>query len=267
MISKKLNIFCVTNKEISPLKKNNYTIVGVGKATLPDSYLNCSTKQNIFYKEEFYSELTFHYWYWKNMLDISNKEWIGFCQKRRFWIKSASKNIMINKDNLNQHLLVDPEEDWENYESLLCTPINVNNIKKMKILKRGWRSLLKKPSILFDESKQTLALHFDMHHGYGNLNKAIELLETQDRNDFFEYVNSNTKFNAHIMFISKNIILDKWFNTLFSWLERCEEVFGFKNLKGYDTLRLYAYLSERYLSFWFKKYTTHKEQPWVFIDN
>ena len=27
-----------------------------------------------------------------------------------------------------------------------------------------------------------------MHHGYGNLNKAIKLLEHEDRSDFLDYV-------------------------------------------------------------------------------
>ena len=39
-----------------------------------------------------------------------------------------------------------------------------------------------------------------------------------------------------------------------------------KVLKGYDTERLYAYLAERYLSFWFTKYTRYREHPWAFID-
>ena len=64
----------------------------------------------------------------------------------------------------------------------------------------------------------------------------------------------------------KKEVLNNWFGSLFPWLERCEKFFGFKNLKGYDTTRLYAFLAERYLSYWFKKYTNHKEQPWVFID-
>ena len=41
---------------------------------------------------------------------------------------------------------------------------------------------------------------------------------------------------------------------------------AFDNLKGYDQTRLYAYLSERYLSFWFKKYSKYIEWPWVFRD-
>ena len=91
--------------------------------------------------------------------------------------------------------------------------------------------------------------------------------DTDDKNDFNTYVNTSTKFNPHIMFIAKAEIANKWFNKLFPWLERCEKIIGFKNLSGYDTKRLYAYLAERYLSFWFKKYTTYKEHPWIFIQN
>ena len=68
------------------------------------------------------------------------------------------------------------------------------------------------------------------------------------------------------MFISKKKVMKKWFSSLFLWLEKCEQEFGFKKLKGYDTTRLYAYLAERYLSYWFKKYTKYKEHPWTFID-
>ena len=68
------------------------------------------------------------------------------------------------------------------------------------------------------------------------------------------------------MFIAKKKIMQKWFSILFPWLKRCEDRFGFENLKGYETTRIYAFLSERYLSFWFKKYTNFKEHPWVFLN-
>ena len=35
--------------------------------------------------------MTFHYWYWQNCLQNENKDWIGFCQKRRFWLKKNTK--------------------------------------------------------------------------------------------------------------------------------------------------------------------------------
>ena len=61
----------------------------------------------------------------------------------------------------------------------------------MKLIKRGWRNILKKPSIFFNSKNINLSVHFDMHHGYGNLAKAVNLLDKEDRNDFKEYLESN----------------------------------------------------------------------------
>jgi hypothetical protein len=102
-----------------------------------------------------------------------------------------------------------------------------------------------------------------MHHGYGNLDKAINLLDDNDRDEFRSYVENQVCFNPNIMFIAKIDIANQWFCKLFPWLSRCEKIFGFENLKGYDTQRLYAYLAERYLSFWFKKYSKYIEWPYV----
>ena len=88
-----------------------------------------------------------------------------------------------------------------------------------------------------------------MHHGYGNLDKAINLLHDDNTKEFRMQVNNKISFNSHIMFIAKAYMADRWFKTLFLWLFRCKKIFGFKNHKGYDTKRLYAYLAERYLSF------------------
>ena len=261
-----LDIYCVTNKRLPHIENTNYKLVGVGKNDFPESYLDCSSGKNIYEKETYYSELTFHYWYWKNKLNLNNLNWVGFCQKRRFWVKTHYKENETNIKNINQHILFEPEDDWQKYDSIICEPININGAKKIKILKRGWKYILKDPEILFNKKKENILFHFDMHHGYGNLEKAIEVMHSKDKKDFFDYVNNKTYFNPHIMVISKNIILDKWFKDLFSWLEKCENIFGFEKLKGYDTGRIYAYLSERYLSFWFKKYTKYKEHPWKFVD-
>ena len=135
------------------------------------------------------------------------------------------------------------------------------------MIKRGLRSIIKDPSILFNQKKQSLLLHFDMHHGYGNMEKAINLINEEDRNDFYNYLNSSTSYNPHIMFISKPHIANEWFSVLFPWLLKCEKIFGFEKLNGYDTQRLYAFLAERYLSFWFKKYTKSLNWPWMFREH
>ena len=196
-------------------------------------------------------------------MNVCKNQWIGFCQKRRFWIKPNSKGANVNKKNFKEHLLTELNEEYNNFETIICEPISLLGVKKMKLIKRGWRNLIKNPSIFFDQSKHTISLHFDMHHGYKNLEIASDLLNLEDRNEFKEYVNNKNYFNPHIMFISKPHIAKKWFDTLFPWLEKCEKKFGFNKLEGYDTRRLYAYLAERYLSFWFKKYTKYKEFPYL----
>jgi len=136
----------------------------------------------------------------------------------------------------------------------------------MKLIKRGWRNLLLDPTIFFNRKKRSIKLHFDMHHGYGILEKSINLMNKNDKDEFRKFVNNNYMFNPHIMFVSKKKILNRWFRDLFKWLFKCEKIFGTSNLKGYDQERLYAYLAERYLSFWFKKYTNYLEWDWVFYE-
>jgi len=43
-----------------------------------------------------------------------------------------------------------------------------------------------------------------MHHGYGNLRKAIELVDNEDREGFLNFVNNSISYNPHIMFIATN---------------------------------------------------------------
>ena len=263
---KNLEIYCITDKRLPYLENFHYNLAAVGKGELPDSYLKCNYGNNIFNKEKYYSELTFQYWYWKNKLDINKNNWIGFCQKRRFWINKNSIDETITTENFEKHLLKDIPKEWDSVNAIICNPIMLNNVKKIKLMKKGFKSLIKDPRIFFDKNKQTIKLHFDMHHGYGNLNKAIELMHDQDRNEFKEFVENSVSFNPHIIFITKPHIANKWFNSLFPWLFNCEKIFGFEKLKGYNTERLYAYLAERYLSFCFKKYTKSLNWPWVMFD-
>ena len=263
-----LEIYCITDKDFLYLKDLPYKLAGVGKSNFSKEYNLANTKDNIDYKEKYYSELTFHYWFWKNELkNLENNTWIGFCQKRRFWIKKNISKNNINTYNLKNYILSEPSEEWKNYNSVICDPIYVNGVNKVKLLKRGFKSLIRDPEIFFNKEKQTVKLHFDMHHGYGNLDKAINLLDDSDRDEFRNYVENQVCFNPNIMFIAKIDIANQWFEKLFPWLFRCEKIFSFENLKGYDSQRLYAYLAERYLSFWFKKYSKYIEWPYITFSN
>ena len=247
-----LNIFCVTDKPHKHLEALNVNLVGVGKRQFNQKYITCLNGKNIQKKEKYYSELTFHFWFWKNKLKkYKQNDWIGFCQKRRFWTKNSSK--VKNFEDLKKQIITKPKKEWNKYESIICKPIRVDNPKKLKLIKRGWRNILLDPSIINQKKKQNIKLQFDMHHGFGVLDRAIDSMNIIDRENFRKFVNEEIKFNPHIMVISKKKILNMWFKDLFSWLFKCEKIFGFKDLKGYDQQRLYAFLAERYLFLVLKK--------------
>ena len=258
-----LNIFCVTDKPIKYLEDLDINLVGVGKGQFSQKYISCLTGKNIQKKEKHYSELTFHYWFWKNKLEtFSNNHWIGFCQKRRFWLNSR----YYKEDNdISNIILKSVPMEWEKYDAVLCEPVPLGT-KLSKLLKRGWRNILDKPSLLFSHTKISVKIQFDMHHGYNVLNKAIDVMNDKDREEFRDYVNKNNFYNPHIMFISKKKILNKFFADQFDWLTKCEKIFGFDKLKNYDQTRLYAFLAERFVSFWFKKYSKSIEWPWIFFE-
>ena len=54
---------------------------------------------------------------------------------------------------------------------------------------------------------------------------------------------------------------------LFPWLEKCEKLFGFENLKRiWAKLRIYGFLAERFMSYWFQKNTNYTEISMIFYD-
>jgi len=105
-----------------------------------------------------------------------------------------------------------------------------------------------------------------MMHGHGNIDKAIELLNIDDRNDFKKFLENSVSFNPNNMFICKSSkILNEFYQSIFPWLEKCENEFGF-NLEGYGLKRIYGFLAERYMPYWFQKNTKTKSIPIVFKD-
>ena len=274
-----MKIYCITHKPIKNIEKIGLLPAGVGKNNFPSNYTIENSGDNIADKNFCYSETSFHYWIWKNLLPKLNEdEWIGTCQYRRYFVKKEYANKiqydnrqqglydLNNIEDLKSILQLEPEKEWNNYDVILCKPWNVSNVKKMKLIKRGFKSLLKDPSIFFNKDKQSIKLHFDMNHGHGNLEKATNLLPEKDKKDFMAYVSSKTWLIGHCIFISKNKkLMNKFYNDLFSWLSECEKIFGF-NSNSYDTKRIYSFLTERYMPFWFEKYSKVLTWPWVYFD-
>ena len=97
--------------------------------------------------------------------------------------------------------------------------------------------------------------------------KRFDQLDYEDKEDFKKFVDTQVSFNPHNMFICRSKkILEDYYKTVFPWLKRCEEVIGFQNLSGYGQTRIYGFLAERFMSYWFKKNTKYKTMPILFYD-
>ena len=258
-------IYCMAfhNKVLSEVQKVGYVPVGLGPDKYSKEWLKDNTLENISHKNKYYGEYTFYYWFWKNILpNLEDNKWVGFCSYRELW--GNKKKITIDS-KFEDVVLQNLPKEWDNFDTIIGEHIYMNDLKFSKLVKHGLLFLARNPSAIV-KSKRNLRFHFDMWHGNGNLDKAINLLREDDKEDFREFTKTNVSFNRGNMFVcrSKKIIND-YFSSVFPWLKRCEDVFGF-DLYGYGKTRIYGFLAERYLSFWFNKYTKPLLWTVVFYD-
>ncbi len=271
MIPRKIFCMCLNSHHLENLKKLNYIPVGLGKNNFSKDWLKDNTGDNISFKNSYYGEYTFYYWLWKNYLnETHDNTWIGFSGYRYHWSKnnkvhSDELNKVISKENFNNYILREVPSEWNNYDVILGDKMYVNNWKISKILKHAKKKFFKNPKF-FIKKNQNIKLHFDVFHGEGFMDRAISLLDESEKNDFQNFVTNQSSFNRENLFFCKSSkIMNSYFKSVFSWLERCEKEFGF-NLEGYSLKRIYAFLAERYLSYWFQKHTNFLTWPIFFYD-
>ena len=260
----KIHCLCIHDGLLEKVKKLRYIPVGLGENNYQKGWLRDNDGINISHKNKYYGEYTFHYWIWKNNMEIFNgNDWVGFCAYRRFWLNE--NNETLSKLSFKEKILNQIPKVWNNYDVILANKISVRNIKPIKILKYGKLAILKNPKSILTQNRN-IKFHFDMFHGSGVLDKAINLLNNNDKEDFRDYVLNNSSFNQANLFICKSKkLVNEYYFTIFEWLEKCEKIFGF-NLTGYGQIRLYAFLAERFLPFWFNKYANCLDWPIIFND-
>ncbi len=262
-----LTMFCLSMKpeHLQLIKRFNYTPVGLGEADFNDKWVKDRTGNNISNKNQNYGEYTFHYWLWKNYLDQINSDWVGFCQYRKFFFQQNINQKNISLDQLNENLIKTIPPNLNHYDCILGEKSPVDNYR-FKFFRKNFLKILLSPSVIFFRTKRSIKFHFDVFHGDGNLDLAIDLLDKDNRDGFRDFCNSKTSFNPHNMFICKKKFLKSYYESVFPWLEKCENIFGFSELRGYGMKRIYGFLAERYLSYWFQKNTNVIEYPIFFKD-
>ena len=98
------------------------------------------------------------------------------------------------------------------------------------------------------------------------IKSLIDILNSNDKEDFLKYVRSETKFFPLSIFILKKKFFSKLCLSTFSWLKKCEKIFDKNKLKDYGEIRIFDFLAERYFSFWISKYCKHKIWPYSLVD-
>jgi hypothetical protein len=263
-----LKMYCISLNpdHLALIKSLGYLPVGLGNSDFSSEWLTDKNKDSIHFKNNYYGEYTFHYALWKNnFFDFDG--WVGFCQYRKFWFENQIIKKNLSLESLKSFVLKKIPQNLNNYESILGEELFVNKFKFSKFIKKNFKKMILDPSLIFDKNKRNIKFHFDMMHGDGNLDKAISLLDKKEKSDFTAFVNTEVSFNPHNMFICKNKkTLIAYYDSLFPWLEKCEELFSFKNLEGYGLRRIFGFLAERYMSYWFKKYTNFALLPIYFKD-
>ncbi len=257
-------MYCISinSKIFKKISELGYIPVGLGDSNFSNEWLTDKVGENISKKNKFYGEYTFHYFFWKNLMNkIPTGEWVGFCGYRRFW-----KNNIIKDKTLENKTLNKIPKEWEKYEVIIGDRLDLKKIKWIKVLKYGKIASIRNPKIILGEKYRNIRFHFDMFHGNGILDKAISQLNFEDKKNFHEYIIKENSFNQGNMFVTRSKkIMNDYYTVLFEWLRKCETIFGF-DLEGYQKTRLYAFLAERFLSYWFKKNTKYLEWPVIFRD-
>ena len=91
----RLKIYAMTHKQFDVPKDSMYQPLHVGHAVADDlGYPGDDVGENISHLNCYYSELTGHYWLWKNCKDV---DYIGTCHYRRYLINEQEK-VLTKKE-------------------------------------------------------------------------------------------------------------------------------------------------------------------------
>lgn len=177
-------------------------------------FLDNQGREEVSFKNHYYSELTALYWIWKN----NNSKIVGFEHYRRLFLKM---NFTIWKYNL----------------------LNRDDI--LRLLKR-FDIILPKKSYL--KKKSLLKHYIEAGHSKILMYKTLDILYAIDKefkSKYQEILNNNVLYN-HNIFIAPKHLMDGYFEWIFNIFERLE-----KDTESHLlTYRSFGFLAERLFTLW-----------------
>ena len=107
--------------------------------------------------------------------------WWSKC-RRKFWKKQSDLHIENSFENFNNIILKEIPKNLDHYETIIGEDFFVNQFRLSKFIKHNFKKIFFEPSLLYDKNKRSIKFHFDMMHGNGNLDKAIDVLSKKEKN-------------------------------------------------------------------------------------
>lgn len=197
---------------------------------------------NIAGKNKNYGELTGHYWVWKNFLEETDAEYVGFCHYQRFF-------------DFNMHKI----------PNVPFMPILANDFKKVfeKYTESNILKCIEGYDIILTHKykfNQEILVQYMQYHPGNDIGIALEAIKDACP----EYYLNALKFIASkemypcLQFIMKKELMKEYMEWMFKFLTSLEEKSDWSNYDEYMTVRMPAYMAERFFNVWLEYNVTKR---------
>lgn len=189
---------------------------------------------NIASKNKNYGELTGHYWVWKNFLPETDAKYIGFCHYRRFF-------------DFNMHKM----------PNVPFMPILANDFKKVfdKYTEENILKCIDDYDIILTHKykfEEEILIQYMKYHPGNDITLALESIKDFCPEYYFHALKfiASKEMYACLQIIMKKELMEEYMEWMFGFLNLLEERSDWSNYNKYMTVRMPAYIAERFFNVW-----------------
>lgn len=209
----------------------------------PEGMLKDDSGDNIAYKNEYYGELSGHYWVWKNFLPHTDAEYIGFCHYRRF----------LNFDLTPMPIIPFKPILEKDFKKIFSKYTEENILKCID----GYDIVLPHPQ----RFSGMLYSQYLSWHPKEDMNLALNII----RDNYPDYaktaldVMSKNQMHSCLNFIIRKKLLKDYFEWIFGLFEILEKQTDWSRYKEYQKIRTPAFIAERFFNIWVEHAVAEKD--------
>jgi len=272
-----MSLYCVTHKPLEYELASSIRQLQVGDGVRYTGAYRDNSDDNISQKNRTYSELTGHYYVWKNL----PSQWVGFCHYRRFLVPPSQQKWA--RDNLSrpfEHLPTEGKGEG-NYASGYTASLEQLNTffsrsglgSETSEVGADFKTLLEDCDIVLPASNPVpnndLVYQYTTAHPSYAIFALLKLMSERDHylgKAAYEFFTSAESAHWNNLFVCRWDVFDDYCEFLFDLLFELEETLMLP-ICPYQR-RVFAFLSERLLNFWvWYRSLTVAECPWVLLSD